>query len=223
MFLVVLVLSMAAIILADTWSFPICISDDGTVVKEPPKIYTFGDTRIELECDTTKSGNYLEFLLRIYDSNNLMAMYRNVAFEDIYASEDNSFFVGLSNCGIPGTAFVVFDKNGRLLREVKHQFLHASYSDYDRVYSNQSVTLVREWYDKNNVDIQFQIDQGRLEDVVLKGSTGLEYRLLHQIYRYGQRLEPMMRKLKAVEELTKKGLSQSEALEMGYFQGQAST
>jgi hypothetical protein len=49
---------------------------------------------------------------------------------------------------------------------------------------------------------------------VLKGSTGLEYRLLHQIYRYGQRLEPMMRKLKAVEELTKKGLSQSEALEI---------
>jgi len=68
-----------------------------------------------------------------------MAQYKNVGFEEVFASPDNEYFLGVSNSGIPGTAFVIFNKKGNLIREEKHGFMAMS------IYTEMSITLHRTW------------------------------------------------------------------------------
>lgn len=129
---------------ADRWIFP-------------PEIhkqeYTFGEVRIELIRDPSESRGWPLYELYIFNKGELQAKYRNIAFENIYASEDNRFFAGLSNHGVPGTAFVVFDYKGRLLREVKHH-----YSSLE--YILQSATIRRYWYNPEETKVDFIMRYG---------------------------------------------------------------
>ena len=69
--------------------------------------------------DARENTRWPLFELMIYKGDELQAKYRNIGFDKIFASEDNRYFLGVSNTGIPGTAFVIFDSDGKLLREVK--------------------------------------------------------------------------------------------------------
>lgn len=151
------------LVFADSWSFP---------PKVEQKVYEFGESRIVLEVDARHNHLYPDFILSIYLAGQLTAKYRNVGFDQLCPSPGNEYFVGLSNKGLPGTAFVVFDKHGSLIREQKHQFADS------RIYTSVSVTLIREWYDNKNPGVQFEEDGGHLRRVWVKGSTNQRYDLL---------------------------------------------
>lgn len=147
---------------ADSWVFPKEISKQ---VKE------FGNTKIELTKDARKNQGWPMFELVIYDKDKMLSKYRNVAFEEIFASKDNQYFLGVSNSGIPGTAFVIFDNKGRLIREVKHD-----YSDLN--YSSESVTIIKAWYDKKNPNVTFKAEKFGLWEVHINTSSGERINLL---------------------------------------------
>jgi hypothetical protein len=75
---------------------------------------------------------------------------------------------------IPGTAFVIFDASGNVIREMKHQFLPR------RVHTKSSVTVVREWFDEANPDVQFKMSDGALDAVLIRGSNSQRYDLLER-------------------------------------------
>jgi hypothetical protein len=86
----------------------------------------------------------------VYTNEELVGRYGGHYFEDIAANESNSVFVGISNRGLPSTAIIVFDAEGRLRALANHD-LHAERFDY----CDRSVTLLREWYDSENPSIRF--------------------------------------------------------------------
>jgi hypothetical protein len=159
---IVLVATFAS---ADSWFF---------APKVTTKTHNFGDIKIVLERDATQNQRYPDHILRIYSQQVLLAMYRNVAFQTIYASKDKNFFVGLSNDGIPGTAFVIFDCHGNLIREVKHRYLNSS------IYTVMTISRGRVWYDLKDPSVQFESEGRQLKDVTVKGSNGMTYHLLQK-------------------------------------------
>lgn len=154
-------LALASIASADSWRFdPV----------ETHRVETFGNTKIVLTTDARKNRQYPDFILSIYDKGELRAKYRGIAFEKIFASQDNSRFLGLSNSGLPGTAIVLFDKKGNLLLEVKHGMAAFEYCD-------ESVTLARKWFHEENPSVRFVPDEkyGGYKSISLrdcKGNTG---------------------------------------------------
>lgn len=140
--------------------------------KKVTKNSKFGDSKIVLEIDGTKDQQFPPHTLSIYRHGELVAKYPNVGFDQIFASPDNRFFVGLSNSGIPGTAFVVFDANGNLLREEKHRFLPAA------IYTRRSLTIDRTWFDSDNPEVEFDVHEGHLRGIDVRGSGKRKFGLL---------------------------------------------
>lgn len=119
----------SSVVSADSWTFP----------KESiDKVYEYGKTRVVLTTDAIHNQKYPDYILRIFKGGDLVAQYRNVAFEHLTALDDNHLFIGVSNDGLPGTAIVVFDQDGNLRTELKHSMAHFDYC-------SESVTRVREW------------------------------------------------------------------------------
>ncbi len=126
---------------ADSWTFPKESTD---------KVYEYGKTKVVLTTDALENQKYPDYTLRIFNGGQLMAQYRNVAFEHLAAVDDDHLFIGVSNDGLPGTAIVVFDQDGNLRLELKHRMAHFDYC-------NESVTRVREWVSVN--DPAFAMDK----------------------------------------------------------------
>ena len=148
---------------ADKWSFP---------PEVQKQTFEFGKSKLVIEIDGTRDRGFPPHTLSIHLNGELMAKYRNVGFSKVYASEDNRYFVGLSNDGIPGTAFIIFDAQGNLIREQKHRFLpHAMYTGW-------SVTRVREWFNEAHPAVEFKADTLGLGAVFVQGSNGQRYDLL---------------------------------------------
>ena len=114
-----------------------------------------------------------DYILEFYSDNKLQARYRNIGVEMFYQSPDKSLFVGLSNCGYPGTAFVVLDNRGNLLREVKHGYLDfAEYCEY-------SLRIMKKWVNLKNPELKFY--NGELDNVIqVTGCNGKNYNLMNQ-------------------------------------------
>jgi hypothetical protein len=148
---------------ADSWSYSPTLQSTS---------YEFGNSRFVLEIDGRKDQAFPPHTLSIYLRGKLVAKYQNVAFDKIYASKDNRFFVGLSNGGIPGTAFVLFDSQGKLIREVKHRFLPKG------IHTDGSVTLSRIWFNEKEPAVEFKAEGDYLEGVFVRGSSGQRYNLL---------------------------------------------
>lgn len=156
-------LCICTFVRADTWFF------DNKLVTKP---FKFGKSTIVLEVDGRKDRRRPPHTLSIHLDGALAAKYRNVGFEHLYASKDNRFIAGLSNEGIPGTAFVVFDAEGNLLREVKHE--HMPYG----IYTAHSVTIVRTWFESQR-PVEFKVgENGRLASVLVWGTRVKRYDLL---------------------------------------------
>ena len=150
--------------LEDSWIYPAEVTKD---------TQRFGKSTITLEVDATQNQSFPEHTLRIELDGKLKAQYRNVGYKILFASKDNRYFVGLSNHGIPGTAFIIFDADGNLIREEKHRF-----RDY-RIYTSQSVTIIRTWYNEESPEVEFKIaDDNRLIAVHVRGSNGRMFDLM---------------------------------------------
>jgi hypothetical protein len=148
---------------ADSWIYPMTPTTTA---------FEFGKSKFVLDIDGAKNQSFPPHVWSVYLDGAPVARYPNVGVQKVYASEDNQFFVGLSNHGIPGTAFVVFDAQGNLIREQKHRFLPSA------MYTSQSVTLVRTWYDADKPDVAFDIKDGQLKGVSVSGSNKQRYDLL---------------------------------------------
>lgn len=157
-FLPLVLAALSSIAIADSWKFDPVKKD---------RVETFGETKIVLTTDARKNRQYPDFVLAIYGNNELFAKYRGVSADKIFASQDNSHFLGLSNSGLPGTAVVLFDKKGNLLLEVKHRTATFDYCD-------ESVTLIRTWFDAENPDVRFVVDEkyGGYKSITLRDCRG---------------------------------------------------
>jgi hypothetical protein len=155
-------LGASALVRGDSWVFP------DKLVK---RSFDFGRTKVVLEVDGTKDRGFPPHILSVYADGALAAKYRKVGFEHLYVSKDKRYFVGLSNEGIPGTAFVIFDAEGNLLREVKHA--HMPYG----IYTDTSVTLIRKWFEAQR-PVKFKVEEGRLVGVLVWGTRVKQYDLL---------------------------------------------
>ena len=153
----------------DTWVFEPKVTE---------KSYAFGKSRIVLKIDATKNQSWPEHTLLIYFLSELMAKYKNIGFQQVFASPENRYFVGLSNTGIPGTAFVIFDQRGNLIREEKHRFMNNS------IYSKQSVTVLQEWYHEEDPQVEFLLSGKHLDKIIVNSSSGKRYNLLYHDYKY---------------------------------------
>jgi hypothetical protein len=155
-----LVIGLASSVLADTYAAESWTRD-----------YAFGKTKIVLERDDTRKSPEPSHTLTISRDNEIIAKYQNVGFEQIFASEDKKYFVGLSNSGITLTAFVIFNSEGSLIREMKHEFMPID------IYSEMSVSIVRTWL-AEKPEVEFKMKDDRLVNVFVNGSKGKRYDLL---------------------------------------------
>jgi len=158
--------------MAESWNYENKSSDE---------IKQFGETQLTLTTDATNNQTFPEFTLKIQNNDILQAQYRNIAYDNVFASADNSVFVGLSNDGLPGTAIIVFDKRGNLRLELKHRFTNFPYCDF-------SGFRKRVWYDNKNPDFKFEFDPSgkNLQDMFVNDCNGKAislFTLIDQTYR----------------------------------------
>ena len=94
----------------------------------------------------------------------------------ISASEDSRFIIGLSNRGSTN-AFWIRDSKGRVIARRTHSI---SWDFHD---CTESVTNVREWFDEKNPAVRFQLNNGKLSQVVVRGCDGKDLELLSWLTR----------------------------------------
>lgn len=87
----------------------------------------------------------------------------------IAASADGRYIVGLSNRGSEN-AFWIRDSRGIMIQRKTH--------DSGLHYCQQSVTNVREWFDKAEPAVTFQFADGKLMQVVVRSCDGKDLLLL---------------------------------------------
>jgi hypothetical protein len=145
---------------ADTWRFPAILEETA---------YDFGQNKVIKIVDARQNTSYPDFLVKVVGpAGELLALYRDVSFEAFAVSEDGQVFVGISNRGLPQTAFFALGGKGALLFESKHHLSRLHYCD-------ESVTLVRRWYDQDNPDVRFAYsgnDNQWLSSITLNGCSG---------------------------------------------------
>lgn len=137
---------------ADTWSYPREIRRD---------VQTFGAVEVTRIYDGKTQPGKPIWAVEVRKGDELLARYRGVSYDKLFASANQQLFVGLSNSGLPGTAVMVFDAQGALLLEAKHD---AALFDYCR----ESISLIKDWYDNKNPKVDFGPRAGAV------GRTGLE-------------------------------------------------
>jgi hypothetical protein len=150
---------------ADDWSLT-------PEVKNTP--YQFGETRVVLHYDSMTNRQYPEYTLKVFRGKTLQAEHKGVGFEQVFAEKENRFFVGLSNRGLTRTAWVVFDQEGRIIREQRHDIVAMKYC-------RSSITVVREWYDKEKPEVRFKVEGGKLKEVSVRDCQGKRLLLLEVI------------------------------------------
>ncbi len=153
--------------ICDSWSFP---------KKADETVYKYGETKIIKTIDGRNNDQYPDYIIDIYNKDKLVAKYRGISFQHIAASKNNDVFIGISNDGLPGTAFVVFDSKGNLRIEAKHYMFPLQYCD-------ESVTRFRVWYDNENPNLHFiYSDSDEFEDIVLNGCGGKEIKIIEHLF-----------------------------------------
>jgi hypothetical protein len=92
--------------------------------------------------------------MKIVKGSNVVTTLNGVGFQTLAASPKENLFVGLSNGGMPGTAAVVFDAEGRLLLYVTHGTAQFEYCD------ESIMGVIRVWHGSEAKDIQFENEDG---------------------------------------------------------------
>lgn len=110
----------------------------------------FGEVKVTM--DVTYSTSPLikpQYVLSVTKGDELLAKIPGVGVQVIQGSIDNSIIVGLSNSSVPGTAFIILNNKGELLREVKHISVAMDYC-----FENKELKKAI-WFDPKNPNIEF--------------------------------------------------------------------
>jgi hypothetical protein len=152
---------------ADSWLFP---------REKTDRVFESGKVKVVLTTDATKDVRFPDFILQIFRGTELQARYAGLAFEQIFASPNSTHFLGLSNSGIPGTAVVLFDNRGRLLLLVRHDLVELDYC-------GKSATIARKWYDPDDPQVKFNLENRDEPFVTLRDCKGQNVSLSDVILR----------------------------------------
>jgi len=127
--------------------------------------FKFGDIQIVLHYDSVTNRSYPRYEVRIHANDQLQATLDNTGFEQVFADPQNTYFLGVSNSGLIKQAYIIFDRQGRLIKEQRHdpRKMH---------YTTMSVTLRRVWYDAKTPKPEFVIQDGKISDVRVQGADG---------------------------------------------------
>jgi len=147
-------------------AFSVVHADDWVLKPEiRDSAFLFGNYRIVLTCDSTRNAAYPEYTLRLYANNKLLAAHEGIGFERLFASPDHRFFLGVSNSGLTRCAYVVFDREGRILARQLH--------DPKKIpYQEMSISLVRKWYDEGKPGVEFKAVGEILREIHINGADG---------------------------------------------------
>lgn len=133
--------------------------------------FSFGNTRIVLHYDSTNNQYFPEYTLKVYFKEELVGDLAGIGFEKVFASPENSYFLGVSNKGLIRQAYVIFNSKGNLLMMQEHDDIKIKYCE-------ASITLYREWYDEENPNVEFEMVNGELIDVIINHCDGTRYSLI---------------------------------------------
>ena len=166
---VAILLSLACattVALSDSWRFPAGVREE---------TFVHGKVRAVVTADARRNRHFPDFRLEVFKSGRRVAILPGVAVEQVFASPDNTLFVGLSNTGIPGTAVVVFSADGEVRLLATHQL-----ATFD--YCQHSTTLLREWYDSSNPSVRFVFDgPASSQGIYLRSCRGQEVQLTRTV------------------------------------------
>ncbi len=129
----------------------------------------FGEVKVTM--DVTYSTSPLikpEYILSMFKGDELLAKIPGVGVQVLKGSVDNSVIVGLSNSTVPGTAFVILNNKGELLREVKHISVAMDYCAYNKELK-QAI-----WFNPKAPKIEFEYaaDGVRVIDITISDCKG---------------------------------------------------
>ena len=110
--------------------------------------YAFGDIRIKQTFNSMTDPMSPDFMVQVYKKDELLLQLKDAAYTTFHASPGNSVFVGLSNGGWPGTAVIIFNRDGKILLLADH-----NRTTFD--YCMSTATLLRQWYDPTKVQLKF--------------------------------------------------------------------
>ncbi|MHC9511068.1 hypothetical protein [Kangiella sp. M94] len=148
-------------VFADSWRFE-------------PKLdeteFNFGAVRVIRGIDSREDQRFPKFFVKVFKDGELVALYPGASFDHIVASKDNSLFVAVSNSGLPSTALMVFRSRGSIGIFLNHYQGNIRYCD-------ESVTLVRTWYDEEEPNITFHYEGDRVEEVTINSCYGHELKI----------------------------------------------
>ena len=151
---------------ADTWRFPATVQSE---------VEMHGETSIRRIRDARENQSYPLYTIEVSRGEQLLARIPGVSYEKLFAAPDRSFFVGLSNDGLPGTAVVILGQDGQLRMEVKH-----GPARFD--YCQESATRRRVWFDADEPAVKFTKDpKWGGYAVTLRTCRGREVNLLAEI------------------------------------------
>jgi len=160
--LVICILLACATARADSWALTPEVTENE---------FVFGDTRIVLHYDSTQDRQYPKYAVSIYRKDKLLGKHEDTGFGHVFASPDNSYFVGVSNRGLIKQAYVIFDRDGKLLKKRPHDPKKVHYFEVSK-------TLIRKWYDDDKPDPVFLVADGKLKDVRINACDGSRVSLL---------------------------------------------
>lgn len=141
--------------------------------------FTFGDIRIKQTFDALQDPMSPDFMVQVYKKGALMLQLKEASFSTFHASPANSLFVGLSNGGWPGTAVIIFNREGRILLLADHDV-----AKFD--YCMTTSTFMREWYDAARPQVRFPVrarNEGKAAGITLRNCRGDTIDLLDTIAR----------------------------------------
>jgi hypothetical protein len=133
-----------------------------------PKILHAGG----IDCTQTVSCNSMNLSCR--RGANVLFAVKDFA-DYIAVSEDGAFIVGLSNRGSEN-AFWIRNSHGDILNRKTHSL--GPYNWHGVHHCAESTSNVREWFDANDPRVRFQIANGKLIQVTVRGCDGRDAQLV---------------------------------------------
>lgn len=131
------------------------------------KVFRFGNTVIRQTYDSRREPGSPDITFQVYVGDQLKVQLKDAEFDQFFPSPDNDLFVGLSNGGWPGSAVIVFDKEG-------HIFLLSDHLTAQFDYCFKTSTFARQWYDQKDPQVHFPAGHAytRIYGITLKSCRG---------------------------------------------------
>jgi hypothetical protein len=127
--------------------------------------HRFGSTKILLHYDSVQSPFYPKYSLEVRRGSRMIAKHTDVGFEEVFSSSSHRFFLVVSNLGTAPPAAVVFNEQGTIM-------LLVPFGDARLSYCFRSVSVMRQWYDGTNPDVEFVTNGDELVEVRINGCDG---------------------------------------------------